>query len=272
MTPVVRIANYFDVKKGSLWGPRRIPDHELIFIVRGSFEYEEGPRRWTVGKNSILCIPPNTLHRFRHVRHKGTISCIHFDLFPKEIDRCRTHGPEVSPQTLTSPANPEFYHHLFREIHASFTSAVQEERYLTEVLFQCLWAKLSRCWHNDQRQGASRRLKPILSYLRNNLNRRFSRSELAAKFGYTPEHINYLFKRELGITPTQFVNQEKILLAFDMLSNRKMTIREVSDQLGFCDQYHFSKVFKKVIGRPPSLCTEGAWRGRRDQNNPNSLK
>ena len=254
IAPVVRVANYIDVPEKYCWGPRRIPDYELIFTIRGIFEYEQEGRLWKVEKNNILCIPPNTRHKLSHIRNKAIISCIHFDLLEDATANSNAYRPEPWPQILTKPENPEFFHHLFREVNSSFENTGQDKSHILEALFRCLWVRLSQYWHSEEKQKASQKLEAMTQYLKDNIYQKFDRHALAEKFDYTPEYINYLFRKELGVTPTQFVNHEKILLAFDMLTNRKMAIKDVTEKLGFYDRYHFSKTFKKIIGRPPGQC------------------
>lgn len=47
------------------------------------------------------------------------------------------------------------------------------------------------------------------------------------------------------------LQKKKIEYAKHMLSNNKIKIYEVADQLGFENAFYFSKVFKKVVGLSP---------------------
>ncbi|MEL7487667.1 MAG: AraC family transcriptional regulator, partial [Pseudomonadota bacterium] len=38
----------------------------------------------------------------------------------------------------------------------------------------------------------------------------------------------------------------------DLLTDTALTVREIADALGYCDEYHFSKQFSKTIGWSPS--------------------
>ncbi len=59
------------------------------------------------------------------------------------------------------------------------------------------------------------------------------------------------FKENIGLTPHQFVIQEKIRKAQLLLADG-LTIIEVSNILGFYDQSHFNKCFKKIVGISPN--------------------
>jgi AraC family transcriptional regulator of arabinose operon len=64
-----------------------------------------------------------------------------------------------------------------------------------------------------------------------------------------------LFKKEWQTTPYQFHLQCRIAAAQSLLRSSSMTIREISEDLGFSDEYHFASIFKKKTGIAP-----GTWR------------
>jgi len=48
--------------------------------------------------------------------------------------------------------------------------------------------------------------------------------------------------------------------AADLLSNRNLLVKQVAEELGFSDPYHFSRVFKRVYGIPPETFSQTARR------------
>lgn len=60
-----------------------------------------------------------------------------------------------------------------------------------------------------------------------------------------------LFKRELGISPNDYILTEKITRAKALLSNPAAKVAAVSYELGFSDANYFIKAFKKMVGVTP---------------------
>jgi AraC family transcriptional regulator len=60
-----------------------------------------------------------------------------------------------------------------------------------------------------------------------------------------------LFKHALGIPPHRYVLQERIREAQRKLAVGRMSISELALNLGFSDQSHFSRAFRKVTGTTP---------------------
>lgn len=76
--------------------------------------------------------------------------------------------------------------------------------------------------------------------------------ELAELVDRAPNYVTQAFKEIVGMTPITYLHQVRVQAARDLILNTKMTIGEVSDYLGYSDQAHFNRVFKKVMGYPPS--------------------
>ena len=68
-------------------------------------------------------------------------------------------------------------------------------------------------------------------------------------------HLIRTFKEQIGLTPHQFQMQNRVRKAQHLLKAGR-TITEVALATGFCDQSHFNKWFKKIVGLTPSeyLC------------------
>lgn len=58
-------------------------------------------------------------------------------------------------------------------------------------------------------------------------------------------HFYRVFKNELGISPVEFINNERIKLAVSLLQDPKRTIKEVFMECGFESRSYFNRVFKR---------------------------
>ncbi len=77
-------------------------------------------------------------------------------------------------------------------------------------------------------------------------------SEIADHVSRTPNYLTAIFKSETGKSPKEYLNHLRIGVAVDLLLSTEMTIGEISDYLGFCDQAYFNHIFRKITGNPPS--------------------
>lgn len=90
-----------------------------------------------------------------------------------------------------------------------------------------------------------------IEYMRENISNIVSLEDLAEVAGLSVSHFCALFKQKTMQTPMQLYTSMKIQRACQLLQNRNQTIKAISYSLGFFDQYHFSKVFKQVMGMSP---------------------
>lgn len=77
-------------------------------------------------------------------------------------------------------------------------------------------------------------------------------SEIALKAGYSTDHFTRTFKKIMGCSPQQFLVNARITKAKSMLLDSGLTIKEIADQLGYCNAYFFSRQFKMMTDHTPS--------------------
>lgn len=91
----------------------------------------------------------------------------------------------------------------------------------------------------------------IINYIKNNLSKKISVSDIAQSVYMTPQYLGQFFKKQMGMSVLQYVNEHKMILAKNMLLSGQ-TVADVSEYLGYDDISYFSKVFKKYYGMPPA--------------------
>lgn len=90
-----------------------------------------------------------------------------------------------------------------------------------------------------------------IGYIKANLAEKISIDKLSNKTCMSKATFYRLFKRELGVSPNDFILTEKISRAKEMLVKPGSKIAAISYALGFSDANYFTKVFKKLVGITP---------------------
>ncbi|KIO76456.1 AraC family transcriptional regulator [Pedobacter lusitanus] len=91
----------------------------------------------------------------------------------------------------------------------------------------------------------------VIGYIKANLSEKISINSLSSKACMSKATFYRLFKRELGISPNDFILTEKIKRAKQMLARPGSKISAISYDLGFSDANYFIRVFKKLEGITP---------------------
>jgi AraC-like DNA-binding protein len=84
--------------------------------------------------------------------------------------------------------------------------------------------------------------------------------EVAEKCFVNQAYLSRLFKRFADETPLKLLTRLKMSRAADLLSRQNLLIKQVAEQIGYPDPYHFSRVFKRVYGIPPETFIQTASR------------
>ena len=93
-------------------------------------------------------------------------------------------------------------------------------------------------------------------YIDQHLEERLTLRQLAAAVGRSPSFVSHHFQREYGVAPVCFARRRRIDLGATLLA-RGDTVRETARRCGFCDEFHFSKAFRKHFGVAPSSVRGG---------------
>ena len=88
-------------------------------------------------------------------------------------------------------------------------------------------------------------------YVKRNLSRKISLSELALHIHCSTVTVTQHFRREFGISVMEYITQKKMKLAGQLLTESNLTVGEIAARCGFCDAEYFSKCFKKSFGVCP---------------------
>jgi AraC family transcriptional regulator len=95
-------------------------------------------------------------------------------------------------------------------------------------------------------------IRRVCDYVRAHLNSDMAVADLARQVNLSPHHFSMLFKQAVGVPPHQYVLHERIDEAQRQLASGRMTLSEVALNLGFSDQSHFSRAFRKITGTTPT--------------------
>lgn len=96
-------------------------------------------------------------------------------------------------------------------------------------------------------------IKSVLKYIDENFSEPdLSLARVADEIFITPVYLSKLFKQETGVNFLDFIHKVRIEKAKNYLLDSDIKIYEVSSLVGYSNEKHFSKKFKKYVGKSPS--------------------
>ena len=216
LKPVVRIANHHPVSRGQSWGPRTIPDLQFICPLRGTLAYRDAAGEVHITPGQVLCIFPEVRHTVGLAPGSATgeMAGMHVELVPVGRWATSDYRSDPPPPVVTTLADPLPVQAAFRRAAVVFRDC---HRHRAALLSAIASEALTRCameWGATPTAPPGGRTAALVAHLREHAVRGVDRHELAQLAGLTPEHVNALFKQELGLTPREMLNHERCRIAW----------------------------------------------------------
>ena len=95
------------------------------------------------------------------------------------------------------------------------------------------------------------KLRRITTWMMENLAQEFSLGALAEQAGMSEYHFNRLFKRAVGLPPSQYQIKLRMDEARRLLRETELTVVTVANEVGYTNPSHFSRIFRKDTGFSP---------------------
>lgn len=220
--------------------------------IGGSFKREE------IVRGSCVIIPSNTSQYAEWNKESGAATlAIDPIVFAQAIHEV------VDPDTielLPQFATPDpFIHQIGVALKAALTKQSDLSRLYAETLVNSLILHLlehySTTRANLQEAVTGRlpqfKLQQVVDYIDAYLDRDLSLRELSSLVQMSPQYFSQLFKQTTGTTPHQYVIRCRIERAKYLLQQNKLSIAEIANLVGFVDQSHLHRYFKRLVGTTP---------------------
>jgi AraC-like DNA-binding protein len=227
--------------------PPHIHDAWTVFIVDdGWIRYDLATRQRGAGGERVTVLPPNVVHDGRAASGGG---------FRKRVLYLST---DVLDERLTGPAvdRPDIHDRAVRRaVHALDRSLGEPDDALEAEARLALVGDRLRAHLGDHPPGVrDRETGRLAGDLRDLLDERLVEGTTLAQagrdLGASPSHLVRCFTGAFGIAPHQYVTARRIEAARRRLLDGE-PIALVAADVGFYDQAHFTRQFKRHVGTPP---------------------
>ena len=89
------------------------------------------------------------------------------------------------------------------------------------------------------------------NYLDQNYQRQISQSQLAAIASLSVRQLNEIFRRDLGMTPQQYLVEKRMQQAWQLLTQGNLQVQQIAEQVGYASLAAFSDRFRRHFGHSP---------------------
>ena len=243
--------------------PHKKTVNDFVFITNGSMKKSLGIESFHLKKNNFLFTPKNNITTTEHMSPDLEGFYCHFS------DEFIGVNPFL--ETLHTKTSNQNYFHISHDeaINLSFllTRLVQlyknrkenpNDNHLISFYLSTIIAELFLTYRKHV--VTPRKNNDIFLRFMNLVQRQFKQNigigAYASQLNITPNHLNKQVKAMSGKTASKIIKEITILEAKVLLLQTKMSINEISLELGFEDASYFSRLFKKETTNSPSYYRE----------------
>lgn len=229
--------------------------YEFVLIEEGNAVHKVNGKLFVVEKGTLALIRPDDIHTFlphlaaRYKMYNVDISVEEFE----KISAFLGGQPDILlsskyPRTIIlSESKLRDFASLLNRLNKMKPDALRGA-YAKAIISSVLMELITM----------DSQVAPLPQWL-SNLAAELSRPEvlcanpehLFGETGFSREYICRCFKKFFGITPTQYINEQKILLAANLLINTDTELIEICTLSGFENLGYFHKNFRKYFDMPP---------------------
>lgn len=159
--------------------------------------------------------------------------------------------PHFTRGTIKNDAFRESFLKLYASLNNESTVLEQESRLLDWVASLIEnYADEPNYFLNRRVYQESHAVRRVREFIRENVADNIKLQTLSEISGLSPFHLNRTFSAQIGLPPHEFQNQLRVEKATELMERNKPLV-EIATEIGFSDQSHFNRFFKRYKGVTP---------------------
>lgn len=226
-------------------------DTVVTFIERGGFDVMQDHEWWRFDQGDVLVNTPGLTQSYRHLQSCPNDVCFSVKFAPDVVEIALGRVPrDLPPIKITSGVASNFsYRWLIDAINALSSMNIES------AAFHCAIALGPHRWETRSRLSGvgayARRIRTTCMAISTHCEANHSLTSLAAEARMSPFYFARVFSELVGEPPHRYLLRTRLRHAAGML-NEGAPVTEAAVKSGFADVNHFSKMFRRHYGVPPS--------------------
>ncbi|RPE08656.1 AraC family transcriptional regulator [Chitinophaga lutea] len=235
--------------------PKGSPHYSLLYCAHGKGWYDAG-HRIPIKANQFVLIPKKTpFSAGSDTKHPWRLYTIQFNgLLADEIFAYLAPGKKGAPRTVPPLVGriaqfDDIHHHL------DLMNNIENLLY-ANFRFYSFLGTFRLTVFNYMKKGADNIIERSINIMKQHLHGQLTLADLARETQLSASYLSALFKEKTKYSPIQLYNSLKIQKASQLLKESKLSIKQIAQDMGYTDQYSFSRSFKLVMGTSPKQFRE----------------
>lgn len=242
---------------------------EIVYVEDGEYIESVDFEEYHVKSGDIVLINPSVLHSFHQYDNKRTsFRTVIFNmnlLTGNSADACSIkYLVPFAERRYKSPVVITSDHPCYDSIRKKVLNMISlydekgdffEIKLKAEVygLFYLLFKNVfvSNAEDTDIRDATTRNIRKIIDYINENYMNTITIDELAETVNLSKHYFMRFFKKYIGMTCIEYINDYRLNIASNLLLTTRMQITEVAASIGITNLSYFNRIFKKKFHMTP---------------------
>jgi AraC-like DNA-binding protein len=161
-------------------------------------------------------------------------------------------GITLMTRSAIAGGMPEIEAYNLSDVYAQKVDVCKKEADIMALFAMALFDFATRVRQVRKKKRYSYPVSLCISYISDHLHYQITLSNLAKQCKLTPQYLSTLFHKETGRTITDYIMDEKLETAKQMLAYSQHTLQEIASNLGFSSHSNFTLHFRKHYRMTPS--------------------
>lgn len=244
---------------------------EMTYITKGCCLYEIELESYLLEEGDLLFIQPCHLHTIKYtgtvpavtqsfVFQLGMLQSFQTDASSIKFFMPLTHN-EVYMKRIIKPEDIQYQ--PLKRAFFELTDTYEKKPFgyelkIKALLFHIFYLLFSNGYIHKKKelslkQSATEKIKMVLTHIQTNYARPLSVAELAAVCDFSEYHFMRFFKKHVGITCIEYINNYRLDVASRMLEKSDIPVLNIALDVGFTNISYFNKLFKQKFQVTPSV-------------------
>lgn len=223
----------------------------FCFVMKGNYTENYGGKTRECRSSTLLFHPPGELHA-EHFHDAGGRSFI-IEMAPGWLNQAQQHLPIADN---AADFRGGVFELLARRLYREFDQLDGAAPLIIEGLMMEMLGETARRDAAKQCHNSPRWLQQARELLHARFTENLTLADIAQNVGVHPVHLAQTFHKTYQCTVGDYVRKLRIEYASHELATSAKPIVDIALEAGFCDQSHFTRTFKRVIGAAPSQYRE----------------
>jgi AraC family transcriptional regulator of arabinose operon len=243
------------------WRPDGTNDWLLVYTIDGGGYFGDAAGgRFSSTPGELVLIRPETLHDYGTEPGAGRWELIWSHFHPRPHWHDWLGWPEVAPGVMRlALSDTPMRQRIVERFFDAHRLATGPHRRRAALAMNALEEVLLWCDTQNPRSTESKldpRVLDAMNFICRSLDRKVTLDDVADAGGLSASRLSRLFKDQVGHTPQQFLELQRLTRAMQLMETTPLSIKEVAQRVGFDNPFYFTLRFKRHTGRSPKQ-----WKG-----------